>query len=93
MSSVEDHLKRIGELEDLLKQVQTIAARGGDYGPVMKVLELWLPEVTSEKIILEHARDIERDLMERKESLTAQKAECDKREAAIASREAKIAER
>ncbi|KAI4238497.1 MAG: hypothetical protein LQ349_001049 [Xanthoria aureola] len=93
MSSFEDHLDRMGKLENLLKQVQTIAARGDNYGPAMKVLELWLPDVASEKIISERARDIERDLMKRKESLTAQKAECDKREAAIASREAKIAER
>ena len=86
MSPLEDHLKRIGDLESMLKQVQTIAARGGDYGTVLGLLEILLPDVVSEKITLERARDIERDLTKSKESLTAQKAECNKREAAIAER-------
>lgn len=86
MSPLEDHLKRIGDLESMLKQVQTIAARSGDYGTVLGLLEIMLPDVVSEKITLERARDIERDLTKSNESLTAQKAECNKREAAIAER-------
>lgn len=86
MSPLEDHLKRIGDLESMLKQVQTIAARSGDYGTVLGLLEIMLPDVVSEKITLERARDIERDLTKSKESLTAQKAEWNKREAAIAER-------
>lgn len=93
MSPLEDHLKRIADLEKVLTAVQTIAARGGDYETVLGLLEILLPDVVSEKITLERARDIERDLMKSKESLTAQKAGCDKREAAIASREAKTAQR
>lgn len=86
MPPLEDHLKRIGDLESMLKQVQTIAARSGDYGTVLGLLEIMLPDVVSEKITLERARDIERDLTKSNESLTAQKAECNKREAAIAER-------
>ncbi|KAI4225889.1 MAG: hypothetical protein LQ349_006973 [Xanthoria aureola] len=87
MSPLEDQLKRIADLEKMLTAVQTITARGGDYGTVIGLLEILLPDVVSEKITLERARDIERGLTKSKESLTAQEAKCDKREAAFAERQ------
>lgn len=93
MVSTEQHLKRIDELKTTLEHVKTIAARGGNYEPLMVLLETMLPHVAEEKVTLERAQAIEQSWRKSKDELSVQQNSCNEREAAITAKETVLTER
>lgn len=91
MSSLEDQIKRIEALEELLNDIKkTVVSADGNYEPLMGLLETMLLNVARDNTTLHHAQEVQQTLENREEDIRAREVAWEDKLAKLRELEVKL---